>query len=101
MTTVGDDTAAPLGVLRLVAIGCVLAAIALVVLDAAIVNVALPAIGSSLHVSVADSVRVVTAYQLALVMALLPFAAIGESFGYRNCSRGVLSRDLWRATSGA
>jgi MFS transporter, DHA2 family, multidrug resistance protein len=84
MTMVGDGTAAPLGVRRQVAIACVLAAIALVVLDAAIVNVALPAIGNSLHVSVADSLRVVMAYQIALVMALLPLSAIGESFGHRR-----------------
>ncbi len=66
------------------AITCVLAALALVVLDAAIVNVALPAIARSLQVPVADSVRVVTAYQLALVMALLPCANLGESLGYRR-----------------
>lgn len=67
-----------------VAIACVLAAIVLVVLDAAVVNVALPAIATSLRVTPALTVRVVTAYQLALVMALLPCAALGESLGYRR-----------------
>ena len=66
------------------AIACVLAALALVVLDASIVNVALPAIARSLQIPVTDSVRVVTAYQLALVMALLPCTALGESLGYRR-----------------
>jgi DHA2 family multidrug resistance protein-like MFS transporter len=66
------------------AIACVLAALVLVVLDAAIANVALPAIARSLQVSPGESVRVVTAYQMALVMALLPFAALGERFGYRR-----------------
>ncbi|HKP57776.1 MAG TPA: MFS transporter [Polyangiales bacterium] len=65
------------------AIGCVLAALVLVVLDAVIANVALPAIARALQVSPAESVRVVTAYQMALVMTLLPCAAIGESWGYR------------------
>lgn len=69
---------------RTVAIACVLSALVLVVLDAAIANVALPAIAQSLAVSPARAVRVVTAYQLALVMALLPAAALGESLGYRR-----------------
>ncbi|HEX7374756.1 MAG TPA: MFS transporter [Steroidobacteraceae bacterium] len=66
------------------AIAAVLAAMVLVVLDAAITNVALPTIAQSLQVTPAGSVWVVTAYQLALVMALLPCAALGESLGYRR-----------------
>lgn len=66
------------------AIGSVLAALVLVVLDAAIVNVALPTLSQSLHVTAAESVLIVTAYQAALVMALLPCAALGESLGYRR-----------------
>ncbi|MEY4512952.1 MAG: Family ership [Pseudomonadota bacterium] len=84
MLVVQESAAPSLQAYRFVAIGCVLAAIALVVLDAAIVNVALPAIALSLHVGVAVSVQVVTAYQMALVMALLPVAAIGESLGCRR-----------------
>ncbi|WP_224370101.1 MFS transporter [Hyalangium versicolor] len=66
------------------AVAAVLAAVSLVVLDAAIVNVALPAISRSLHVTPGQSVGVVTAYQLALITALLPCAALGESIGYRR-----------------
>ncbi|MDB4971683.1 MAG: hypothetical protein JWN48_24 [Myxococcaceae bacterium] len=69
---------------RKAAIACVLAAIVLVVLDAAIANIALPAIARSLQVTPAVSVRVITVYQMALVMALLPCAALGESLGYRR-----------------
>jgi DHA2 family multidrug resistance protein-like MFS transporter len=69
---------------RGMAIAAVLLAMALVVLDAAIANVALPTIAASLHVTPAMSVLVITAYQTALVMVLLPFAALGESFGYRR-----------------
>lgn len=72
------------GVRRAVAIASVLAAMVLVVLDAAIANVALPTIARALHVTPARSVLVVTAYQTALVMALLPCAALGESLGYRR-----------------
>lgn len=73
---------------RAVAIGAVLAALTLVVLDAAIANVALPTIARSLQVTPALSVRIVTAYQTALVMALLPCAALGESLGYRRVFTG-------------
>jgi DHA2 family multidrug resistance protein-like MFS transporter len=69
---------------RTVAIASVLAAMLLVVLDAAIANVALPTIARSLHVTPAASVWVMTAYQTALVMALLPCAALGEAHGHRR-----------------
>ena len=64
-----------------VAIASVLAAMVLVVLDAAIANVALPTIARSLNTTPAMSVWVITAYQSALMMALLPCAALGESLG--------------------
>ncbi len=72
------------GYRRALATSSVLAALTLVVLDAAMANVALPAIAHSLKISPAESVRVVTAYQAALVMMLLPCAALGESLGYRR-----------------
>ncbi len=62
----------------------VFAAVSLVVLDAAIANLALPAIARSMHVTAAQSVGVMTAYQLALVAALLPCGALGEAVGYRR-----------------
>jgi DHA2 family multidrug resistance protein-like MFS transporter len=69
---------------RYVAMTAVLAAIVLVVLDAAIANLALPTIAGSLGVASGPSVWVVTAYQLAIVMFLLPAGAAGERFGYRG-----------------
>ena len=62
----------------------VLAAMALVVLDAGIANVALPSLGRALDVSPAKSVLVITAYQAGLVIALLPCGAFGERFGFRR-----------------
>ncbi|MBC7380173.1 MAG: MFS transporter [Burkholderiaceae bacterium] len=56
----------------------------LAVLDAAIVNVALPSIARSLHATPGMAVWIITAYQAALVMGLLPCAALGESLGYRR-----------------
>ena len=62
----------------------IMATLVLVVLDGAIANVALPTIATSLDVSPAASVWVVNSYQLSLVMALLPCAALGESLGLRQ-----------------
>lgn len=80
----GDAAPGLRGTRRLVAVATVLAAMALVVLDAAIANVALPTIAQALHVTPAMSVRVLTAYQTGLVMALLACAGLGESLGYRR-----------------
>lgn len=79
-----DDGAPLTWRVRAVAIGAVLSAMALVVLDAGMVNVALPFLTRSLGSTPGDSVLVVIAYQTALVMALLPCAAIGERFGERR-----------------
>jgi DHA2 family multidrug resistance protein-like MFS transporter len=84
MNAIMPEAGTSLGLRQRAAVGCVLAAIVLVVLDAAIANVALPTIAQSLHVTPAGSIWVVTAYQMALVMALLPCAALGESLGYRR-----------------
>ncbi|MBT8767026.1 MFS transporter [Metapseudomonas boanensis] len=70
-----------------IAIGSVLAAMVLVVLNTAVANVALPTIAESLQVTPAMSIWIVTAYQAALLMALLPCAALGESLGYRRVFR--------------
>ncbi|MGJ7488479.1 MFS transporter [Variovorax sp. LT2P21] len=73
---------------RIAAVAAVLAAMVLVVLDAGIANVALPTIARSLQVTPGMSVWVITAYQAALVMGLLPCAALGESLGYRRVFAG-------------
>lgn len=69
---------------RAVAIAAVLTAMAIVVIDAGLSNVALPTLARSLHVSPSKAILVVTAYQVAVVMALLPCAAFGEKFGFRR-----------------
>ena len=60
------------------------AAIAMTVLDGAIANVALPTIARDLAAAPAQSIWVVNAYQLAIVVSLLPLAALGEIVGYRR-----------------
>src|SRR6476661_1211856 len=56
-------------------------------LDTAIVNVALPTIARDLRADAADSIWVVNAYQLAVLVSLLPFASFGDIFGYRRVYR--------------
>ncbi len=64
--------------------------ITMAVLDNAIANVALPAIARDLHATPAEAVWVVNAYQLAVVVALLPLSALGEIVGYRRVSQAGL-----------
>ena len=59
-------------------------ALTLSLLDSSIANVALPTIAADLNAPAADSVWVVNAYQLAIVVSLLPMAAIGEMVGFRR-----------------
>jgi DHA2 family multidrug resistance protein-like MFS transporter len=59
-------------------------------LDTAIANTALPAMANQLQATPAASVWIINAYQLAMVATLLPFAALGETVGYRRvCVAGL------------
>lgn len=69
---------------RRIAAASLWAAIVLVVLDGSIVNVALPTLAKVFQVSAADTVWIVSSYQIALIIALLPCSALGESIGYRR-----------------
>ncbi len=57
------------------------------VLDSTIVNVALPSMAHDFHASDAASIWVINAYQIAILMALLPLASLGEIVGYRRVSQ--------------
>ena len=76
---------------RYAAVAAILGAIVLVVLDGAIANVALPSIALQLHATPADAVWIVTAYQLTIVMFLLPAAAVGGRLGYRRVFVGGIA----------
>ncbi|VXB52753.1 MFS transporter [Brevundimonas sp. G8] len=65
--------------------------ITLAVLDGAIANVALPSIAQDLQASSAASIWIVNAYQIAIVVALLPLASLGEIVGYRRVSQAGLA----------
>jgi len=55
-----------------------------ILLDGAIANVALPTIASDLNASPAASIWIVNAYQIAIVIALLPLSFLGDMVGYRR-----------------
>src|SRR3569623_344703 len=62
-----------------IALGIIMA-----VVDSAIATVALPTIAADLNARPAFSIWIVTGYQLAITISLLPLAALGEIVGYRR-----------------
>ena len=62
----------------------ILLGISIAVLDASIVNLALPGIVRDLHASAASAVWVITAYQVATLVLLLPCAMLGDLIGHRR-----------------
>ncbi len=72
---------------RLWAILTVGLAISMSVLDSSIANVALPSIAGDMSASPATAIWIVNAYQLAIVMTLLPLAALGDIYEYRRVYR--------------
>ena len=69
---------------RLGAILAVAFGVSLSVLDGSIANGALPTIGRELGISPADSIWIVNAYQLAIMISLLSLSALGDLVGYRK-----------------
>jgi DHA2 family multidrug resistance protein-like MFS transporter len=69
---------------RLWAFLAIAIALTMAVLDGAIVNVALPVLARELQVYPATAIWAVNAYQLAIVVALLPLASLGDALGYRR-----------------
>ena len=69
------------------AVAAIALAISMTVLDSTIVNVALPTIARDFHATSAASIWVINAYQLAILMLLLPLASLGEIVGYRRVSQ--------------
>lgn len=63
---------------------------AAVVIDGGAVQVGLVSIAISLNVTPAEAIHVVSAYQLAVLMALLPCAHLAERFGTRRLFRAGL-----------
>ncbi|MDE2229430.1 MAG: MFS transporter [Alphaproteobacteria bacterium] len=76
---------------RLWSIVTIAVAVSMSMLDTTIANVALPTIAENLHASAASSVWVVNAYQLAVMLLVLPLASIGDIHGYRRVYMAGLS----------
>lgn len=73
------------------AIAAIVLAIAMSVLDSTIVNIALPSIARDFGATSAASIWVINAYQLAILVVLLPLASLGEVVGYRRVSQAGLA----------
>ena len=65
-------------------------ALTLAVLDSAIANIALPTIAREFAAAPTSAIWVINAYQVAIVMLLLPLASLGEILGYRRVYVGGL-----------
>lgn len=63
---------------------CISLAVFIASLDTAITNTALPAIGVELGAASTDVIWVVSSYQLVMVAAMLPLAALADRLGYRR-----------------
>jgi len=69
----------------------ILLGISMSVLDVSIVNLALPGIVRDLRATAASAVWVVTAYQVAILVMLLPCAMLGDRIGHRRVYLAGLS----------
>lgn len=69
---------------RYVSILAVWLAITLAVLDSAVVNVALPTIAREFRIEPHEAIWIVNAYQVVIVVSLLPMASLGEILGYHR-----------------
>lgn len=69
---------------RTLAATAIWTAMAITVLDTAIVNVALPSMAQALRATPSATLWVVHGYQLAIVTTLLALSAAGDAWGYRR-----------------
>ncbi len=69
---------------RIFATLAVMSAVSLAVIDGVITNIALPTICESLSISASESIWIINAYQIAIIVSLLPLSALGDVVGYRQ-----------------
>ncbi len=72
------------GAARNWAVASIAIAITLTVLDSSIANVALPVIAHDFGAKPSEAIWIVNGYQVAIVVALLPLAALSEIVGFRR-----------------
>lgn len=87
-TTHADNPGGLQGARLYLAIAAVSLGTMLTIIDGAIATVALPTIARDLRVDSSSAVLVVTVYQVVLVMALLPFSALGDRIGLKKLYQG-------------
>lgn len=69
---------------RTIAVVVVATGTVMSVLDSSIATIALPTLARELHAGPSASIWVVNAYQLVMVVLLLPLASLGDMVGYRR-----------------
>ncbi|MGF7159494.1 DHA2 family multidrug resistance protein-like MFS transporter [Rhodoligotrophos appendicifer] len=69
---------------RVQAAFAIAAAIAMATLDTAITNTALPTIATDIGTDSATAIWIVSSYQIAVLAAILPLAALGDIVGHRK-----------------
>ena len=69
---------------KYIAVIAILLVLVMTVLDVTLVNVALPVMADEFGVSDSNAVWIITIYQLAITMLLLPLSSVGDLFSYRR-----------------
>ncbi len=91
LMTVLTDVRAGTGSRNWWALAALSLAVLAVGLDATVLSVALPTLAGSLHASTSDLQWFVSAYTLALAVALLPGGLLGDRFGRKKMMLGALA----------
>jgi DHA2 family multidrug resistance protein-like MFS transporter len=81
----------PPGLPRLLAVATITIGLMMSVLNNSMTNLALPYIAHDLGISAESSIWIVNASQIALMVSLLPVAAMADIVGYRHVYRGGLA----------
>ena len=81
----------PFGLPRILAVTTITIGLTMSVLSSSMVNMALPYMAADLRITAESSIWVVNAYQIALMVFLLPVAALADIVGYRVVYRWGLA----------
>src|ERR1700755_885420 len=81
----------PAGLPRVLAVATITIGLSMSVLANSMTNLALPYIAQDLHISAESSIWIVSASQIALMVTLLPIAALADIVGYRHVYRAGLA----------
>jgi DHA2 family multidrug resistance protein-like MFS transporter len=75
---------------RYLAVATIAIGLSMTVLNASIANIALPVIARDLETTPARSIWIVNAFQIAVMISLLPLSSLGDVVGYRHVFRAGL-----------